>query len=89
MDKADRWIGLAGGGFSLWTAVLSPPFSHLEGALSKWTSYQDDVRQFSNWMDSVDASLNESERPSAELREKTAALGKAKVRAGFQIAVVV
>lgn len=40
-------------------------------------------------MDSVEASLNESERQSAELREKTAALGKAKVGAGFQIAVVV
>lgn len=61
------------------------PFSHLEAALSKWTSYQDDVRQFSSWMDSVEASLSESERQPAELREKTAALGKAKVGAGFQI----
>lgn len=60
------------------------PFSQLEGALSKWTSYQDDVRQFSSWMDSVEASLNESERQYAELREKTASLGKAKVGAGFQ-----
>lgn len=64
------------------------PFSQLEGALSKWTSYQDDVRQFSSWMDSVEASLNESERQYAELREKTAALGKAKVGAGFQIPFV-
>ncbi|KAB0392836.1 hypothetical protein E2I00_007090, partial [Balaenoptera physalus] len=54
------------------------PGDQLEGALSKWTSYQDDVRQFSSWMDSVEASLNESERPCAEVREKTAALGKAK-----------
>ena len=59
------------------------PFSQLEGALSKWTSYQDDVRQFSSWMDGVEASLNESERQHAELREKTAALGKAKVGLGF------
>lgn len=57
------------------------PFSQLEGALSKWTSYQDDVRQFSSWMDSVEASVNESERQCAELRDKTAALGKAKVGA--------
>ena len=64
------------------------PFSQLEGALSKWTSYQDDVRQFSSWMDSVEASLNESERPCAEVREKTAALGKAKVGPGFQIPFV-
>lgn len=35
-------------------------------------------------MDSVEASLNESERQYAELREKTASLGKAKVGAGFQ-----
>lgn len=61
------------------------PYSQLEGALSKWTSYQDDVRQFSGWMDSMEASLNESERQYAELREKTSALGKAKVGAGFQI----
>ena len=59
------------------------PFSQLEGALSKWTSYQDDVRQFSSWMDGVEASLSKSERQHAELREKTAALGKAKVRLGF------
>lgn len=64
------------------------PFSQLEGALSKWTSYQDDVRQFSSWMDSVEASLNESERQYAEVREKTAALGKVKVGPGFQIPFV-
>ena len=58
------------------------PFSQLEGALSKWTSYQDDVRQFCSWMDGVEASLNASERQHAELREKTAALGKAKVGLG-------
>ena len=79
-----------------WMYMASPcrllsfqlPFSQLEGALSKWTSYQDDVRQFSSWMDSVEASLNESERPCAEVREKTAALGKAKVGPGFQIPFV-
>lgn len=56
-----------------------PPFSQLEGALSKWTSYQDDVRQFANWMDSMEASLEALERQYSELREKAAALGNAKV----------
>lgn len=64
------------------------PRSQLEGALSKWTSYQDDVRQFSSWMDSMEANLNESERQHAELRDKISMLGKAKVRAGFQIPFV-
>ncbi|KAB1275410.1 Nesprin-1 [Camelus dromedarius] len=66
----------------MWASLLSAGIrckSQLEGALSKWTSYQDDVRQFSSWMDSVEASLNESERQYAELREKMAALGKAKL----------
>ncbi|KAM5166613.1 nesprin-1 isoform 3-T3 [Callospermophilus lateralis] len=64
-----------------WASLLSAAIrckSQLEGALSKWTSYQDDVRQFSSWMDGVEASLNESERQCAELREKVTALGKAK-----------
>ncbi|KAM9666884.1 nesprin-1 isoform 11-T14 [Trichechus inunguis] len=66
----------------MWASLLSSGIrckSQLEGALSKWTSYQDDVRQFSSWMDSIEASINESERQCAELREKTAALGKAKL----------
>lgn len=53
--------------------------SQLEGALSKWTSYQDDVRQFTSWMDKVEAVMNASERQSAELREKNASLSKSKV----------
>lgn len=57
--------------------------SQLEGALSKWTSYQDDVRQFSSWMDSVEVSLTESEKQHTELREKVTALGKAKVRTDY------
>lgn len=36
-------------------------------------------------MDGAEASLNASERQCAELREKTAALGKAKVGAGVPI----
>lgn len=60
-----------------------PPFSQLEGALSKWTSYQDDIRQFSSWMDGVEGSLSESERQHTELRDKVTALGKAKVRTGL------
>ncbi|XP_016071417.1 PREDICTED: nesprin-1 [Miniopterus natalensis] len=66
----------------MWASLLSAVIrckSQLEGALSKWTSYQDDVRQFSGWMDGVEAGLNEWERPCAELRGKTAALGKAKL----------
>ncbi|KAM8791856.1 nesprin-1-like [Rhynchonycteris naso] len=66
----------------MWASLLSAGIrckSQLEGALSKWTSYQDDVRQFSGWMDSVEGSLNESERQYTELREKTAALEKAKL----------
>ncbi|KAM6272871.1 nesprin-1 isoform 2-T2 [Spheniscus humboldti] len=65
-----------------WASLLSACIqckSQLEGALSKWTSYQDDVRQFSSWMDKVEASMNASERQYAELREKTAALSKAKL----------
>uniref|UniRef100_A0A480VEC9 Nesprin-1 isoform X8 n=1 Tax=Sus scrofa TaxID=9823 RepID=A0A480VEC9_PIG len=66
----------------LWASLLSAGIrckSQLEGALSKWTSYQDDVRQFSSWMDGVEAQLNDPERQFAELRAKTAALGKAKL----------
>ncbi|XP_009867463.1 PREDICTED: nesprin-1, partial [Apaloderma vittatum] len=65
-----------------WASLLSACIqckSQLEGSLSKWTSYQDDVRQFSSWMDKVEASMNASERQYAELREKTSALGKAKL----------
>ncbi|KAM6126873.1 nesprin-1-like [Pterocles gutturalis] len=65
-----------------WASLLSACIqckSQLEGALSKWTSYQDDVRQFSSWMDKVEASMNASERQHAELREKAAALSKAKL----------
>ncbi|XP_026643178.1 nesprin-1 isoform X9 [Microtus ochrogaster] len=66
----------------MWESLLSAAIrckSQLEGALSKWTSYQDDVRQFSSWMDGVEGSLNESERQHTELREKVTALGKAKL----------
>ncbi|XP_009975913.1 PREDICTED: nesprin-1-like, partial [Tauraco erythrolophus] len=65
-----------------WASLLSACIqckSQLEGALSQWTSYQDDVRQFSGWMDKVEASMNASERQYAELREKTSALSKAKL----------
>ncbi|KAH0622390.1 hypothetical protein JD844_024656, partial [Phrynosoma platyrhinos] len=64
-----------------WASLLSACIhckSHLEGALSKWTSYQDDVRQFTSWMDKVEAIMNASERQRAELREKTSSLSKSK-----------
>ncbi|XP_038626046.1 nesprin-1 isoform X2 [Tachyglossus aculeatus] len=66
----------------MWAALLTTGIrckSQLEGALSKWTSYQDDVRQFSSWMDSVEASISACERQCAELRDKTTALGKVKL----------
>ncbi|RMC12933.1 hypothetical protein DUI87_10460 [Hirundo rustica rustica] len=65
-----------------WASLLSACIqckSQLEGALSKWTSYQEDVNQFSRWMEKVEASMNASDRHYAELREKTAALSKAKL----------
>ncbi|XP_060128741.1 nesprin-1 isoform X4 [Zootoca vivipara] len=65
-----------------WASLLSACIqckSQLEGALSKWTSYQDDVRQFTSWMDKIEAIMNASERQCAELREKNSALSKSKL----------
>ncbi|XP_075718991.1 nesprin-1 isoform X3 [Rhinoderma darwinii] len=65
-----------------WASLLSSCIkckSQLEGALSKWTSYQDDVRQFSCWMDRVEERLNEPERHYNELRDKISAQSKAKL----------
>ncbi|XP_062833321.1 nesprin-1 isoform X16 [Anolis carolinensis] len=65
-----------------WASLLSACIhckSHLEGALSKWTNYQDDVRQFTSWMDKVETIMNASERQHAELREKKSSLGKSKL----------
>lgn len=53
--------------------------SQLEGALSQWTSYQEDVGQFVLWMDRVEETLSCSDRQYAEMRDKTANLGKTKV----------
>lgn len=53
--------------------------SQLEGALSQWTSYQEDVGQFVAWMDRVDETLSCSDRQYSEMRDKTANLGKTKV----------
>lgn len=53
--------------------------SQLEGALSQWTSYQEDVGQFVLWMDRVDETLSCSDRQYSEMRDKTANLGKTKV----------
>ncbi|XP_063773938.1 nesprin-1 isoform X14 [Pseudophryne corroboree] len=63
-----------------WASLLSSCIqckSQLEGALSKWTSYQDDVRQFSSWMDRVEERLNDSEKQYNELKDKIAAQSKA------------
>ncbi|KAJ7342117.1 hypothetical protein JRQ81_009049, partial [Phrynocephalus forsythii] len=65
-----------------WASLLSACIhckSKLEGALSKWTSYQDDVRQFAGWMDKVEAIMNASERQCAELREKNSSLSRSKL----------
>ncbi|GCC32670.1 hypothetical protein chiPu_0011134 [Chiloscyllium punctatum] len=64
-----------------WDSLLSFSIqckSQLEGALSQWTSYQDDVRQFMSWMDRMEGDLKASERQCTELRDKATALGKAK-----------
>lgn len=53
--------------------------SQLEGALSQWTSYQEDVRQFVSWMEMVEETLNSADKQCSEMRDKTTNLGKAKV----------
>lgn len=53
--------------------------SQLEGSLSQWTSYQEDVGQFVLWMDRVEETLGCSDRQYSEMRDKTANLGKTKV----------
>lgn len=53
--------------------------SQLEGALSRWTSYQEDVGQFVLWMDRVEETLSCSDRQFSEMRDKTANLGRTKV----------
>lgn len=58
---------------------LCPCNSQLEGALSQWTSYQEDVGQFMLWMDRVEETLSCSDRQYSEMRDKTANLGKTKV----------
>lgn len=65
-----------------WDALLSASIqckSQLEGALSQWTSYQEDVGQFVLWMDRVDETLSCSDRQYSEMRDKTANLGKTKL----------
>lgn len=54
-------------------------YSQLEGSLSQWTSYQEDVEQFVQWMDRVEETLSGSDRQYSEMRDKTANLGKTKV----------
>lgn len=53
--------------------------SQLEGALSHWTSYQEDVSQFEGWLERVEESLENSDKHYTEMREKTANLRQAKV----------
>ncbi|XP_026197444.1 nesprin-1 isoform X3 [Anabas testudineus] len=65
-----------------WDYLLSASIqckSQLEGALSQWTSYQEDVGQFVLWMDRVEETLSCSDRQYSEMRDKTANLGKTKL----------
>ncbi|CAJ1078482.1 nesprin-1 [Xyrichtys novacula] len=64
-----------------WDSLLSTSIqckSQLAGALSQWTSYQEDVGQFVLWMDRVEETLSCSDRQYSEMRDKTANLGKTK-----------
>uniref|UniRef100_A0A672NJW8 Nesprin-1-like n=1 Tax=Sinocyclocheilus grahami TaxID=75366 RepID=A0A672NJW8_SINGR len=65
-----------------WDGLLSASIqckSQLEGALSQWTSYQEDVHQFVSWMEMVEETLNSADKQCSEMRDKTTNLGKAKV----------
>ncbi|KAF3849912.1 hypothetical protein F7725_019631 [Dissostichus mawsoni] len=62
-----------------WDSLLSASIHQLEGALSQWTSYQEDVGQFVLWMDRVEETLSCSDRQYSEMRDKTANLGKTKL----------
>uniref|UniRef100_A0A8C7KDH8 Spectrin repeat containing, nuclear envelope 1b n=1 Tax=Oncorhynchus kisutch TaxID=8019 RepID=A0A8C7KDH8_ONCKI len=64
-----------------WDTLLSASIqckSQLEGALSQWTSYQEDVCQFVGWVERVEESLDPRDKQCSEMRDKTANLGKAK-----------
>ncbi|KPP77537.1 nesprin-1-like, partial [Scleropages formosus] len=65
-----------------WDSLLSASIqckSQLEGALSQWTSYQEDVRHFLAWMEAVEMGLGSTDKQYSEMRDKTANLGKAKL----------
>uniref|UniRef100_A0AAV2JAL2 Calponin-homology (CH) domain-containing protein n=1 Tax=Knipowitschia caucasica TaxID=637954 RepID=A0AAV2JAL2_KNICA len=65
-----------------WDALLSASIqckSQLEGSLSQWTSYQEDVRQFVTWMERVEESLDPADKHCPEMRDKTANLRKTKL----------
>lgn len=53
--------------------------SQLEGSLSQWTSYQEDVHQFVGWVEHVEENLDSTDKQCPEMRDKTANLSKAKV----------
>ena len=54
--------------------------SQLEGSLSQWTSYQEDIHQFVVWIEHVEESLESGTKPCSEMRDKSANLGKTKVK---------
>ena len=61
--------------------------SQLEGSLSQWTSYQEDVQQFVAWIEQVEESLESGTKPCSEMRDKSANLGKAKVKKSTYLSV--
>ncbi|XP_061651777.1 nesprin-1 isoform X12 [Phyllopteryx taeniolatus] len=65
-----------------WDALLSASIqckSQLEGSLSQWTSYQEDVRQFVSWLEHVEENLDPADKQCPEMRDKTANLSRAKL----------
>ncbi|KAM9316746.1 nesprin-1-like [Gastrophryne carolinensis] len=65
-----------------WTSLLTSYIqckSQLEGALSKWTGYQDDVRQFSSWMDGVEERLKDFGKQYNKVRDKISSQSKIKL----------
>ncbi|XP_061156994.1 nesprin-1-like [Syngnathus typhle] len=65
-----------------WDTLLSASIqckSQLEGSLSQWTSYQEDVRQFVSWLEQVEENLDPADKQCPEMRDKSAHLSRAKL----------
>nr|XP_057913481.1 nesprin-1 isoform X6 [Doryrhamphus excisus] len=65
-----------------WDGLLSACIqckSQLEGSLSQWTSYQEDVQQFVSWLEHVEENLDPADKQCPEMRDKTANVSRAKL----------